>query len=96
MFHTVRPRDKNDNKLKDCYKSCLQDVLVYDLKCITFCSIENGIREFDQRKAAEIALATVWQLSGNCLATVRLWLESNHSSADRIIFCTYENADYEL
>ena len=30
------------------------------------------------------------------IATARLWLESNHSSIDRVIFCTYENADYEI
>ena len=31
------------------------------------------------------------------LATIRLWLESNHSSIDLAIFCTHENnADYEL
>ena len=29
------------------------------------------------------------------LATVRLWLESNDSSIDRVIFCTFENLDYE-
>ena len=30
------------------------------------------------------------------LATVRLWLESNHSSVDLVIFCIYENADCEI
>ena len=30
------------------------------------------------------------------LATVRLRLESNNSSIDRVIFCTFENADYEI
>ena len=30
------------------------------------------------------------------LATVRLWLESSHSSIDRVIICTYENADYDI
>ena len=30
------------------------------------------------------------------LATVRLWLESNHSSIDHVIFCTFKNADYEI
>ena len=29
------------------------------------------------------------------LATVRLWLESNHLSVDHI-FCTYQNADNEI
>ena len=30
------------------------------------------------------------------LATVRLRLESKDSSIDRVIFCTFENADYEI
>ena len=30
------------------------------------------------------------------LASVRLWLESNDSSIERVIFCRYENADYEI
>ena len=85
MFHTVRPRDENYIKLKDCYKNCLQSVLIYNVKSIAFCCIATAISEFDQKKAAEVALATV-----------RLWLESNHSSVDRVIFCTYENADCEI
>ena len=85
VFHTVRPRDKNCIKLKDCYKSCLQNVLTYNIKSIAFCCITTGISEFNQKEAAEVALATV-----------RLWLESNHSSVDRVIFCIYENADYEI
>ena len=90
MFHTVRPRDKNDIKLKDCYKSCLQNVLTYNVKSIAFCCVAKFcillcIPGFDQRKAAEVALATV-----------RLWLESNHSSVYRVIFCTYKNVDYKI
>ena len=36
MFDTVRPRNKNDIKLKNCYKSCLQNVLTCDVKSIAF------------------------------------------------------------
>ena len=52
---------------------------------IVFCCVANGICGFNQRKHAETALATV-----------RLWPESNHFSVDCVIFCTYENADYEI
>ena len=31
-FHTVRLRDKNDYKLNDFYKSCLEKVLAYNVK----------------------------------------------------------------
>ena len=57
----------------------------YRLFSLAFCCVVTGISEFDQKKAAEVALATV-----------RLWLESNHSSVDCVIFCTCENADYEI
>ena len=52
---------------------------------LAFCCVVTGISEFDQKKAAEVALATV-----------RLWLESNHSSVDCVIFCACENEDYEI
>ena len=37
VFHTVRLRDKNDYKLNDFYKSCLEKVLAYNVKSIAFC-----------------------------------------------------------
>ena len=86
MFHAVRLRDKNDYKLNDFYKSCLQKVLAYSVKSIAFCCGSINIPWFDRREAAKMALATV-----------RLWLESSHSSVDyRVIFYTFENADYEM
>ena len=85
MFHTIRCRDKNDYKLNDFYKSCLQKVLAYNVKSFAFCCGAIGIPGFDPKKAAKMALATP-----------RLWLESDHSSIDRVIFCTFENADYEI
>ena len=39
----------------------------------------------DHKEAAEIALSTT-----------RKWLESNHASVDYVIFCTYENYDFDL
>ena len=75
VFHTVRPRDENYIKLKDCYKSCLQNVLTYNVRSIAFCCVATGASQFDQKKAAEVASATV-----------RLWLESNHPSVDCVIF----------
>ena len=85
VFHTVGPKNQNSKELKDCYESCLQNVLTYPIKSIAFCCIATGIYGFDQRKAAEIALNTV-----------RVWLEYNHLSVNRIIFCTYENEDFGI
>ena len=36
VFHTLRLRDENDYKLSDCYKSCLQKVLAFNVKSIDF------------------------------------------------------------
>ena len=85
VFHIVRPRDKNGIKLKDCFKSCLQNVLTYNVKSIAFCCLAFVFPGFDQKRTAEIALATF-----------RICLESNHSSVHRVIFCANENADYEI
>ena len=85
VFHTVRLRDKNDYKLNDFYKSCLEKVLAYNVKSIAFCCGTIGIPGFDPREAVKMAIATV-----------RLWLELNHSSIERVIFCTNENEDYEI
>ena len=84
VFHTVRLRDKNNYKLNDFYKSCLQKVPAYNVKSIAFYCGAIEIAGFDPRKAAKMALATV-----------RLWLES-HSSIDHVIFCTFENADCKI
>ena len=84
MFHTVRLITKNDYKLNDFYKSCLQKVLACNVKAIAFCCEAIGIPGFDPKKATKMAQATV-----------RLWLESNQSLSDHVIFCTFEDADYE-
>ena len=53
----------------------------YHMSCLqnVLTWLATGICGFDQRKATEIALGTV-----------RLWLESNHSSVNHVIFCAYE------
>ena len=82
VFYIVRPRDENDYKLNDCYKSCFQKVLAYTVKSVVFFCGGIGIPGFDPRKAAKMTLTTVRSL-----------LESYYTSIDHVIFCTYENAD---
>ena len=50
MFHTVRLRDKNEYKLNDFYKSCLENVLAYNVRSIAFCCGTIGIPGFDPRE----------------------------------------------
>ena len=85
VFHTVRLRHKIDYKLNNFYKSCLQKVLAYNVRSIAFSCGAIDIPWFDPQNAAKMALATV-----------RLWLESNHSLIECVIFCTFENIDYEI
>ena len=74
LFHTVRLRVKNEYKLDDFYKIFLEKVLAYNVKS-AFCCGTIGIPWFDPREAAKMALATI-----------KLLLESSHSSIDCVIF----------
>ena len=85
VFHTMWTRNKGDNKQRDCYKSCLQKALAYVTKCVAFRCVATHVHGFHQKKAAEIALATI-----------RHWLESNHYAVDCVVFYGNENANYEL
>jgi hypothetical protein len=55
------------------------------LNSIVFPCISTGIFNFPNRKAADIALNTV-----------RTWLEVNSSHIEQIIFCTYEDNDFQI
>ena len=76
VFHTVKPREKNDYKLNECHKSCL--LKVFNVKFFALFCGAIVIPAFDPMKAAKVALATL-----------RLWLESNHSSNDHVIFLCF-------
>ena len=54
MFNILGSRDKNENKLKDFYESCLQKISLYNVNCIAFCCIRIDIPGCDPRKAAEM------------------------------------------
>ena len=71
--------------LNDFFKSCVWKVLAYNVKSTAFWCRAIDILGFYPRGAAKMALATV-----------RLWLELNNSSSGCFIFCTFENADYEI
>ena len=48
VFDTVRLRNKKENRLNDCYISCWQEVIVYNIKSFTLCCRAIGIAGFDQ------------------------------------------------
>ena len=42
MFHTVWPRGKNENQLKDCHGNYVQKVCVDKVKSVVFCCLIQG------------------------------------------------------
>ena len=85
IFHAVAPRDNDCRKLQRCYESCLSNIAANQIKSIAFCCLGTGIFNFDQTKAAEIALATI-----------RSWLEDKSYDIDRIILCTFTDEDFQI
>ena len=97
VIHTVGPKisyplkngrvkNEDEDKLKDCYNSCLMKIVPNDMKSIAFCCISTGVYAFPNRRAAEIALSTT-----------RLWLQQiDLESIDRIIFCVYKDEDLRI
>ena len=92
VFHTVGPKvedndfmDMYEAALCDCYQNCLHNILAYKIKSIIFPCISTGLFNFPNRKAAHIAINTV-----------RRWLEVNSSHIEQIIFCTYEEDDFQI
>ena len=69
----------------DCYNNCLENALSFRVNSIAFPCISTGIFKFPNRNAAQIAIHTV-----------RTWLEVNSSHIEQIIFCTYEDEDFQI
>ena len=90
ILHTVGPiippnREPNiaeENLLAACYESCLTLAAEHDLRSIAFCCISTGEFHFPNRRAAEIAVATV----KNFLATHKL----------EIIFNVFKEVDEQI
>ena len=92
VFHTVGPDCRaeskmrvNSQRLKKCYESVLQNVLACHVKSIAFCCISTGIYGYPRKDAASVAFQTVVS-----------WLEKNHESVEKIIFCTNQKEDFDI
>ena len=66
VIHTVgpiiygdKPTAAKENLLASCYESCLKLAAKNNLKSIAFCCISTGEFHFPNKRAAEIAVATV-------------------------------------
>ena len=90
ILHTVGPiipvnREPNideENQLAACYQSCLELAAKLRLRSVAFCCISTGEFHFPNRRAAEIAVATVKDF----LATHEL----------EIIFNVFKEVDEEI
>ncbi len=89
VIHTVgpiiygeKPTTAEENLLASCYESCLKLATEKNLKSIAFCCISTGEFHFPNKRAAEIAIATV----KNFLADNNLC----------VVFNVFKNIDAEI
>lgn len=73
-------------QLANCYRHSLELANEKNLKSIAFCCISTGVFMFPQRRAAEIALASV-----------EAWLDAHsESSVKTVIFNVFKDSDYAI
>lgn len=90
VLHTVGPiitgpvREKDEQLLASCYRSCLELADQNGLKSIAFCCISTGEFHFPNEKAAEIAIRRVREYK----------MQTN--SQIEVIFNVFKAVDYEI
>lgn len=90
VLHTVGPiitgrlREKDNQLLASCYRSCLELAEQNGLKSIAFCCISTGEFHFPNDKAAEIAIQTVKEY------------RKRTGSQMEVIFNVFKKTDYEI
>lgn len=92
VIHTVgpiipggRPTRGQEVELANCYRHCLELADGKGLRSIAFCCISTGVFMFPQRRAAEIATASV-----------EAWLRAHKTSIRTVVFNTYKDSDYDI
>lgn len=90
ILHTVGPiiewnvTEEDERLLASCYKECLKLAASQGVKSIAFCCLSTGVFRFPQRRAAEIATATVKE-----------FLETENKNM-KVIFNVFKDSDYEI
>ena len=90
ILHTVGPiaeggvTREHERLLGSCYRSCLDLAAQYGLSSVAFCCISTGVFRFPNRRAAEIAAATV-----------REWLDSAGNGM-KVIFDVFRDEDLAI
>lgn len=93
VIHTVgpiiadgMPTRGQEVQLANCYRHSLELANEKQLKSIAFCCISTGVFMFPQRRAAEIALASV-----------ETWLDAHsESSVKTVVFNVFKDSDYAI
>ncbi|MBF1167753.1 MAG: protein-ADP-ribose hydrolase [[Eubacterium] sulci] len=73
---------KKEEELALCYENTLNMCQLNDIRSVAFCCISTGVFHFPNRKAAEIATATVQK-----------WNAENPGAMDRIVFNVFKDED---
>ena len=71
-----------EKDLADCYKNTLEICAENGLRAVAFCCISTGVFRFPNKRAAEIAVATVEK-----------WLSEHCGKIDRVIFNVFKDED---
>lgn len=79
------PTRGQEVELANCYRHCLEIATENQLRSIAFCCISTGVFMFPQRRAAEIATASV-----------RAWLMAHETSVQTVVFNVFKQADYDI
>ena len=88
VIHIVGPivdsrlTSKKEEELALCYENTLNMCQANDLRSVAFCCISTGVFHFPNRKAAEIATATVQK-----------WNAEHPGAMDRIVFNVFKDQD---
>ena len=88
VIHIVGPivegglNEKHEKALRHCYVNTLKMCAENNLRSVAFCCISTGVFHFPNKRAAEIAVATV-----------REWLKENQGKMDLVIFNVFKDED---
>lgn len=88
VIHIVGPivdsrlTSKKEEELALCYENTLNMCQLNDIRSVAFCCISTGVFHFPNRKAAEIATATVQK-----------WNTVHPGAMDRIVFNVFKDED---
>ena len=97
VLHTVGPiipdgvpTRKQEEQLANCYRNCLGLAEANGCRSIAFCCISTGEFHFPNRRAAEIAVATVKEY------TTSYALTHSHNNALTVVFNVFKDIDYDI